>query len=85
MVLRSLAVIAPIVVRVARPGVLWLLLLVLVMAAVVLIALCCLRAVILCCGVLTRVISREERLKASQVRSEFYSPLLIRLGRELLV
>ena len=76
--------IAAIVVRIALAGILLLLLLLVVVVAVVLIALCCLRTVIQCL-VLARVISREERLTASQVRSEFYSPLLIRLGRELLV
>ena len=79
--------IAAIVVRIARAGILLLLLLLVVVVAavlIVLITLCCLRTVIQCL-VLARVISREERLTASQVRSEFYSPLLIRLGRELLV
>ena len=49
--------IAAIVILVARAGILWLLLLV---VTVVLVVVCCLLTVIVC-GVLTRVISRQER------------------------
>ena len=74
--------IAAIVILVARAGILWLRLLLLVMA-VVLIVLCCLLTVIVC-GVLTRVISREER-SGHHARLQFYSPLWFSLARELLL